>query len=569
MRTSAGIIARYFYTIKYLKLTQLLYLVVNRLQKVYQSKFNGTLPINPSAISHKTIRPAAPFINKSTASKEELSRHSFTFLNETHSFNRSIAWQTSSPSRLWRYNLHYFDYLLPKRENDYCAGDQLIRDWIDGNPFGVSDAWDPFPTALRIVNWIKFIYQHKDTVPEPGEYITRSLYAQTLHLERRLEFHLLGNHLFKNIKALLFAGLYFKGEDSARWRKKGIRLLKNELREQVLGDGGHFERSPMYHAMILEDVIDLINVFADIVGYEALTLELHTHARRMIFFLSAMTHPDGDIALFNDAALGIEHPSETLINYYRTVTGLPAPKPLPGPIASFPESGYFIMSPADGDKMIIDCGQVGPDYQPGHAHSDTLSFELSLGGRRIIVDSGCCQYTDSPIRKYNRGNDGHNSLTLDERNQSEVWGAHRCARRAQPKLNVFREERDGSLVFKGAHDGYRRLQGKPMHERTIRWLGNQICIDDTVTGHGRHRITLNLHLHPDLQVKEEGGGVIVSDVSRDLAVIHSKSGQDIEIGDGWYCPEFNRQLACKKLVVTFSTSLPAETGWKFNIILKR
>lgn len=91
-------------------------------------------------------------------------------------------------------------------------------------------------------------------------------------------------------------------------------------------------------------------------------------------------------------------------------------------VLSFPASGYFRLEPTPGDVLVVDCGPIGPDYQPGHAHCDTLSFELSLNGRRVIVDSGCSQYVDGEIRQYNRGSLGHNTLAIDGVNQSEVWG---------------------------------------------------------------------------------------------------------------------------------------------------
>ena len=223
-----------------------------------------------------------------------------------------------------------------------------------------------------------------------------------------------------------------------RWLKKGTEILTAELREQILPDGGHFERSPMYHAMILEDCLDLLNICRGcrLKAAQILSERLPDVCRRMMMFLHGMRHPDGQIALFNDAAFAIEASPGELAAYYERVTSEDSPAPA-GRSWKFPDTGYYVMAPRTGDRLIVDCGAVGPDYQPGHAHCDTLSFELSLKGRRVIVDSGCCQYEDGDIRQYNRGNLGHNLLTIDGQNQSEVWGAHRCARRASAKAHCF------------------------------------------------------------------------------------------------------------------------------------
>src|SRR5690606_3223286 len=111
-------------------------------------------------------------------------------------------------------------------------------------------------------------------------------------LERRIEWHLLGNHLFANAKALFIAGLYFQGPEANRWRAKGASILSRELREQILEDGGQFERTPMYHLLALEDVQDLL-VFVQCCGAPdsttaALSGQLRDCAERMWSWANTM-----------------------------------------------------------------------------------------------------------------------------------------------------------------------------------------------------------------------------------------------------------------------------------------
>ena len=75
---------------------------------------------------------------------------------------------------------------------------------------------------------------------------------------KNLERDLLANHYFSNGKALIFSGLFFKGEESTKWLEIGLEIIDEQINEQILSDGGHFERSPMYHALILEDLLDLL-----------------------------------------------------------------------------------------------------------------------------------------------------------------------------------------------------------------------------------------------------------------------------------------------------------------------
>ena len=135
----------------------------------------------------------------------------------------------------------------------------LIDDWIENNPLGASDAWEPYTVSLRIVNWIKW-FLTENAQREPRQEWLESLYLQAAWLEKNIEYHLLANHYLKNGKALLFAGAYFSGQQATRWLEKGLAILRDEASEQILADGGHYERSPMYHSIVVEDYLDVLNI---------------------------------------------------------------------------------------------------------------------------------------------------------------------------------------------------------------------------------------------------------------------------------------------------------------------
>src|SRR5208283_1805791 len=211
-----------------------------------------------------------------------------------------VDWRSIDKPKLWRYNLHYFDYLLDEgrsKENRF----RLIDHWIECNPPGTPDAWEPFPVSLRVVNWINFFCREDNRGCIKPEWL-KNLYTQILWLEKNIERHLLANHYFRNGKALVFGGLFFSGNDAERWLKKGMSILSSEIEEQILPDGGHFERSPMYHSMILEDCLDLLNLRR---AYPGLLPDWSAVAGRMLGWLNGMSHPDGQISFFNDSAFGV------------------------------------------------------------------------------------------------------------------------------------------------------------------------------------------------------------------------------------------------------------------------
>ena len=211
-----------------------------------------------------------------------------------------------------------------------------------------------------------------------------ALAVQARFLARRLEWHLLGNHLLANAKALVFAGLFFEGEEADAWRNTGLSILARELPEQVLVDGGHFELSPMYHSLIEEDLLDLVNLARAYPGMapSSVTVTWAKALQRMRDWLVAMSHPDGEIAFFNDAAHGMA-PSPCELEAYAERLGLPSYPGTKEGVTHLERSGFVRVQ--QGQLVaLFDVGRVGPDYPPGHAHADTLSFELSLSGQKGI-----------------------------------------------------------------------------------------------------------------------------------------------------------------------------------------
>jgi uncharacterized heparinase superfamily protein len=409
------------------------------------------------------------------------------------------TWNDPALPKLWLYNLHYFDDLVAvgaaTREPALAA---LLRRWIGQNPQARGNGWEPYCLSLRIVNWIKWFSGHVAAEPE----WQRSLAIQARYLRRRLEWHLLGNHLWANAKALVFAGLYFEGTEADAWRRKGLEILAREFDEQVLEDGGHFERSPMYHAILLEDVLDLVAQAQRYPGViPSATVERWQFAAgKMLAWLGVMTHPDGDIALFNDAALGGAARFDDLRGYAAALGIESATRFKSSVLLS--ASGYARLDEGSA-ALIADVGEIGPDYLPGHAHADTLSYELSLSGQRLIVDAGTSRYDVSAERLWQRGTAAHNTVQIDGRDSSEVWSSFRVGRRARPLAVRMTAGKVQELT--AAHDGYRHLKGRPIHHRCWRLSAESLTVEDRIEG-GRVQAISRIRLHPAWQAHLDGPG---------------------------------------------------------------
>lgn len=485
-------VGRYWHTLKHLKPVQFYGRLWFRLRRPQLDRAAAPPLRTLSAAWQPPVRRAATMSGP----------RAFSFLNEAGTLTRA-DWEETSRSKLWLYNLHYFDDLnaadAASRDPWHVA---LMDDWMQRHPAG-GTGWEPYPSSLRIVNWIK---RHLDG--RPLSLAQRdSLAAQARWLAQRLEWHLLGNHLFVNAKALVLAGLFFDGPEAARWLRKGLSIVSSELHEQVLPDGGNFERSPMYHAIFLEDVLDLLNAANAYPGQvdAALVDDWRRTAGRMAAWLRATCHPDGEISLFNDAAIGVAPAPQPLLDYAARVgvdvPSLAWPRPAGPELTTLPDSGYLRVDLPEA-VALIDVAAVGPDYLPGHAHADTLSFELSVFGQRVVVNGGTSRYGLGPERLRERGTAAHSTVIVDGQDSSEVWGGFRVARRARP-VGLTVDAAADAAVIACSHDGYRRLPGRPEHHREWRCSAAGLTVSDRVTGRFGHA-QARYHFHPDVRVTPDG-----------------------------------------------------------------
>lgn len=525
---------RFFHTLRYLKLVQ----VCNRVSR----KFTKVTFSSPEQAVHEAVADwhIFPFLESCYQGEGR-----FTFLNVVDTVS---DWNDESKAKLWLYNLHYFDDLNQSGWQDRVEIHyNLINTWIEQNPKMVGNGWEPYTISLRAVNWIKWFLSGN----EPKDEWLSSLSLQVQALEQQIEYHLLGNHLFANAKALVFAGCFFKGELACLWLKRGLDILDKEIPEQILADGGNFELTPMYHNTILADMLDLYQlslVYSDLIPQKVKAYWCKT-IEKMFEWAELMQHPDGAVSFFNDSAIGIA-PKLTVLQRYARELNLLTPSINNTKVSHLESSGYVVVTD-QANKLIIDVAKVGPDYNPGHAHADTLSFELSIDNDRVFVNSGTSVYGSGLERQRQRKTEAHNTVVIDNRDSSEVWSGFRVARRAYPSKPLITESAS-FIAVECSHDGYMRLPGKVTHTRKWQLAQGELLICDRLSG-TFNRAEAHYHLHPDIRVE----GSSNSDEQVMLCLPAGTQykvrveGADIKVLDTTWHPEFGLSIDSKKIVLSF------------------
>jgi uncharacterized heparinase superfamily protein len=510
----------------------------------------------PRLRSPQTSSPrtnSIPFINITKQGITKDYDH-FTFLSEVNQLSL-VGWDNPSQSKLWRYNLHYFDCLnqLELENEEVQLQNNLISKWIRENPYGKGTGWEPYPTSLRIINWIKWHFKTNSLSAEAK----LSLWNQVNWLAGRPEFHLLGNHLFINAKALLFACVVFRLDENSASYRKALNILKKELSEQFLNDGAHFELSPMYHALAMEDLLDLYQLKSSLPSSFP-SQEIQEKFHRGMNWLHHMSYSSSELAHFNDCANDIAPTLSELKELGRNV-GLNWALNSDIKFNYFKDSGFVVFKD-ETVHLIADIAEIGPDYLPGHAHADSLSFELAIKGKRIIVNSGTGEYGLYQERLRQRSTSAHSTIELDGKSSSEVWSGFRVAQRARiTEVEIIEE--DKKLEFAAVHDGYKRIKSKPLHKRNWKLNDSSIEIIDMVSGSG-NSVQLRYYLHPDIHVDIHGDSLILSTSSEKLAII--RTAQIMQVVDSTYHDKFGVSKKNKCLLITGTTPYSSKVSISWN-----
>ncbi len=535
-------VIRLYHTLKYLKLKQVVWRFIYLLPRFG----------NPEKCCPTT--QYIPIINIAKSGITADYDH-FLFLNEENQVSK-VGWDNPSISKLWRYNLHYFDF-LNQVELEYERVERqinIINKWIIENPHGKGTGWEPYPTSLRIINWIKWHLRTKRLSNEAK----LSLWNQVLWLADRPEFHLLGNHLFINAKALLFACVFFGLDENSAIYRKAQKILKKELSEQFLEDGAHFELSPMYHSLAMEDLLDLYQLKSGLTSNFP-SQEIQEKFLSGMNWLSYMSFENGELAHFNDCANGIAPAFKELKDLGKRL-GLSWSVIEDFKFINLQKSGFVVVKD-EVIHLIADIGDIGPDYLPGHAHADTLSFELALKGKRIIVNSGTGEYGLSDERLRQRGTSAHSTIELDGISSSEVWSGFRVAQRARvTDVEIINEVKE--LEFSAIHDGYTRGKLNSLHKR--KWKVNDGCLEivDEVTG-SQNSVQLRYYLHPDILIEMLDGCILLSTSKEKLAKIITD--HNVQVVNATYHDKFGSSQKNKCLIITGTTPFSSKVSISWNL----
>ena len=396
-------------------------------------------------------------------------------------------WTPRGSGRPWRRALHSFGWLRDLRAAGGDAARRRAREltaaWLaryaaSWHPL----AWHPTVTSQRLGNWLgHYEFFAASAAIELRHRLLYEMTRQARHLNRSLPAGLEGARAVAALKGLVLAGAYLPG--GGEWLARGLKLLRRELPRQVRADGGHVERSPQRQFEVLRDLIDLRGALHAI--DRPVPGDLQAAIEQMAPVLRLLQHGDGALALFNASAAGRDLQVEMVLQRAGRRGR---------PLMSAPQSGFQRLQ-AGRTLVLVDAGVPPPAGLDRHAHAGTLSFEMSVGRERLIVNCGT-HPGDAGWRRVLRATAAHSTAVVDDVNSAEL--ARDAGLRRRPAVVVCRrEEDDGNVWLDMSHDGYRGRLGV-LHRRRfyLAAAGEDLRGEDSFEGGAGCRFALRFHLHP-------------------------------------------------------------------------
>lgn len=444
----------------------------------------------------------------------------YSFAGQTIETTNGAPWADQSAGATWFAALHGFGWLRDLRAagtpNARARACELVSGWIERAEDLPAPAQAPPVIAARLVAWL---VNHEFLVKDVDDAFVRrfhhSLAAQAKQLARSYRRAGDGADRLTALKGLIYAGVALS--EGERRRPQVLKALEIELARQVLPDGVHVERSPSAQLAVLRDLVDVRATL--IAVHQELPAALQPSIDRLAPMLRGFRHGDGGLALFNDSV----EEDAWLID--RVLAQADAK----GRALSDARHGGFERVQAGRTIVIMDTGV--PPAIGRHGHAGTLSFELSVGKERLIVNCGAWRGPDAQWVQALRASAAHSTLTVDDTNSAVVLDEGGIGV-GPNRVEASREEKDGATWIEASHDGYILPFGlKHTRRLYIAPDGNDVRGEDRLTrtgSSGRHGRTfaVRFHLHPDVQAS------LVQDGASVLLRLPSGTGWQLRAGGG-------------------------------------
>ncbi len=436
---------------------------------------------------------------------KQLLNGQYTFCGHTLQCSDQNPFAARPINKPWAAELHGFAWIrhLAAADDTQKRARSLVDAWYDSAGTWDTIAWRPDVIARRLMSWMahsKYLFDGAD-IKWQSDFIRR-MARQARHLRRTATIAAPGERKMTAAIGLALSGLCLS--EGARRSDKGLRLVERELDRQILSDGGHVSRCPSIHLSILLDLIMLRQVLTN--TNTPCPDKIQHAIDRMTPMLRFFRHGDGRLGLFNGSTEEENGAADAVLSRDEINAA---------PLLDARHSGYHRIK-AGKTTALIDAGPPPRGRFSQRMHAGCLSFELSAGPHRIVVNCGDARDHGLDWRIACRATAAHSTLTIDDTSSAAfLWGRFWTGLLGErliagpSHVAADRQEESGATWINASHDGYVESFGLT-HERRIYmdakgedFRGEDNLLRDVPRDSDileTRDFTLRFHLHPDVRV---------------------------------------------------------------------
>lgn len=475
--------------------------------------------------------------------------------SEFENFWNIIEIQTDLEIQNNYHRFYFFQETIEKNKLNPDFGLKLIDEWIDKFPPSKGTSWNPFNCTIRLINWLKILGNL------PQEYILDqnlwnkiqvSIYQQIKLISSNIEYHIPGNHVIIQFYVLWLISVVFPA-----WNKTVIKISKaeilfiEELQNEFLSNGFHFEHSYHYHVQVtLFGMLWLIGMKNMNNYVEENVLKILKNASLL---LEEFINSKGYLPMLGDNCFCFLTRS-----LYEDIELFEILKPMAF-AGVFPQvisrnvldiKDSYVLARSFESEIVFDVSNIGLPNNPGHGHSDLLSIIYSFKGHPIFVDPGTKKYSSDHVSLAMKKAISHNTISIAGNDQAKLWGFFRWGYLPENlKYNI--EESEMAIKLSGRYYGFKHIGGYE-HSREIVIGQDSLIIEDYINGKKNKVIELNFILHPAVSARMNDG--LTLSVKNDFELnfkIQSEFKYKVNIESFDMFPSYDVLIPTKKIRVVF------------------
>lgn len=497
----------------------------------------------------------------------------FAFAGKAVNCSGASPFEVIPPSDAWFRELVEFGWLRHLRASETQISQVQARvhvdDWIRLQPNPSYPSWAIDMTAKRVISWLN----HSPLLLEDCDHafyrrFMKSLTRQVRYLRLSVNEAPAGIPRLTVVIALSYAAICMYGSES--FAKNANRRLTRELEAQFLPDGGHIGRNPQ---TIIDSLLLLLPLRQAIISRNMVPDQVMISAiDRMMPMLRFFRLGDGNFAHFNGMSDTPGDLVSTILAYDDTAGT---------PVLNAPHSGYQRLSCGE-TAVIMDTGRVPPDTLSGHMHAGCLSFEMSSGNQRLIVNCGRPGIRSTDLdgqvwSKLARSTATHSTLSIENVSSCRfVENQHFGKIDGQPvlsgpqKVTLERTSEAGAVTLSASHDGYAGPFGLVHHREVNLTADGRILTgkDTVVTTRGKqiHRANkrtfqIRFHLHPQVSSSLSSPRTVELLLPSGDHWLFSCLNSNAKLDDSIALADIIGARQCKQIVIEGSLGDLSEINW--------